>query len=141
MTTGLLVAMVVCLTTICLACLILTGFLVWWTMGSSGQHSISAGKQTTITLEAMREMTGQAATMVGSMAELSELLLLGRPVDPISPSEQSETPSGSSVTPGDLWNELPDSIKHTLLREFEEAETAGIWPEASETLLPDSEQV
>lgn len=140
MTTGLMVTMAVCLTLICLASLTLAGFLVWWTMSSSGQHSISAGKQQTLALESMKEMVGQSATMVGSMAELSEMLLLGRPVEPTSLSEPVETPNVSSMMPNDLWEQLPEAIKMTLIREAEESETVGIWPEASETLQPDSAQ-
>ena len=141
MTTGLLVTMAVCLTVICLGSLTLAGFLVWWTMSSSGQHSISAGKQQTLALESMKEMVGQSATMVGSMAELSEMLLLGRPVETstTSPSEPVETVPVSSMMPADLWERLPEPIKATLIREATESEVAGIWPEASETLQPGSE--
>jgi len=134
MTTGLLVTMAVCLTLICLASLTLAGFLVWWTMSSSGQHSISAGKQQMLALEAMKEMVGQSATMVGSMTELSELLLLGRPAEPTLQTAPSETPPENLMMPADLWSRLPDAIKMTLSREWEESEAAGTWPDPSETL-------
>lgn len=138
--TGLLVATVVCLTMICLATLTVTGFLVWWTMDSSGRHSISAGKAQALALESMKETAQTSATMVGSVVNLSEMLLLGRPAPPISTSELVETPPASSLMPSDLWDRLPEPIKMTLIREAEESQVAGIWPEASETLQPDSEE-
>ena len=137
--TGLLIAVVACLTMICLACLTVTAFLVWWTMGSAGQHSISAGKQTTIALQSMETMVGQSASVVTAMADLTETLLLGREIEPTSPLQPDEKPSETLPMPGDLWQQLPEGIKGTLIREWEEAEGAGIWPDPSETLQPDSE--
>ena len=78
--TSLMVALVVCLTVICLASLTVAGFLIWWTMDSAGQHSISAGKQTTLAIEAMQEGIAQQATVVGLVTNLTEMVILGRPI-------------------------------------------------------------
>lgn len=141
MTSGLTVALAVCLTMICLGCLTMTAFLVWWVMGSAGQHSTSAGRQQTLALESMKETVGQVAGLATTMVDLSETLLLGRPIQESQPRPESESPNETSPMPADLWQQLPDPIKQTLLREWDEAETMGIWPSPLETLQPDSEQV
>ena len=126
-----MVALVVCLTTICLASMVVAGFLIWWTMDSAGQHSISAGKQTTLAVEAMRESVNQQATVVGMVTTLTETLLLGRPMPQTVPELEIEKPAETWLTPDDVWNGLPESIRDNLIRETEEA---GIWPDPSETL-------
>lgn len=137
---GLTMVLVICLAVICLACLTVAGLMIWWTMDSSGRHSISAGKQQTLALETMKESNAQSAEMVGSIVNLSELLLLGRPVDPSMtlPKEPVETVPASSMMPADLWERLPEPIKTTLIREAQESEGLGTWPDPSETLQPDS---
>jgi hypothetical protein len=129
--TGLMVALVVCLTTICLASLTVAGFLIWWTMDSAGQHSISAGKQTTLAVEAMREGIAQQATVVGLVTTLTEMVILGRPIPETSQELVIEKPPETSLTPDDVWSGLPQAIQDNLLREAEEA---GIWPSPSEQL-------
>lgn len=134
--TGLLIALVICLTTVTLAALTLAGFLVWWTMDSAGQHSISAGKQTTLAIETMKDVSGQQATVVGMVTNLSETLLLGREMQLTSPPPEDEKPIETSLTPDEVWEGLPASIQENLLREAEEA---GIWPSLSEQLQQTSE--
>ncbi len=134
--TGLMVALVVCLTTICLASLTVAGFLIWWTMDSAGQHSISAGKQTTLAVEAMREGIAQQATVVGLVTNLTEMVILGRPIPQTSQPHELVSPPETLLTPEQVWTDLPATIQEAMLREVEEA---GIWPSPSEQLQPDSE--
>ena len=127
--------LVICLTLITLACLTGTIFLVWWTMGSSGQHSISAAKHQERILEASREMTREASRVVEIQAKLTETLLLGRPIPVTQPELEPAKPPEISLTPDDLWNQLPDTIRANLLREAEEE---GTWQSPSEMLQPPS---
>lgn len=129
--TGLLTTMVICLTLICLACLSGTIFLVWWNLGSAGKHSISAHKQQTLALEAMRESNAASVEIVSLQAKLTETLLLGRPMPETSLPPEPESPSEISLTPDDLWKQLPPHIQDNMLREEEEL---GTWPNPSETL-------
>lgn len=129
--TGLMVALVVALTLIAMTCLVVTAFLIWWTMDSAGQHSISAGRQTTLALEAMKDATAQTSTVVGMVTNLSELLLLGREIPESSRPPEPERPPEIPLTPSEVWDGLPTTIQENLLREAEEA---GIWPSPSEQL-------
>jgi hypothetical protein len=126
----------VCLTMICLASVATTLVVIWWTMDSGGQHSISARHQVESAQRAMERMIGQSAAIVGSVTGLTETLLLGRPLPPTSPPPVSESPSEIPLTPDDVWNGLPDTIRWNLVREAEEAAT---WPSPSEQLQQDSE--
>lgn len=134
--TFLIVALVVCLTMICLVCLGVTALMIWWTMDSAGRHSISAGKQTTLAVEALKESTGQQATVVGMVTNLSEMLLLGRPTPPTLQSLEMPSEPETLLTPDDLWRGLPETVRENLIREAEEA---GTWPSHSEMLQPGSD--
>ena len=136
--TGLMVALVVCLTTICLASMVVAGFLIWWTMDSAGQHSISAGKQQRLALEAMRETMAQSSAVATAQMHLTELLLLGRPMPSTVPELVSGSEPETPLTPDDLWTRLPGNMREAMLRDIEEE---GTWPSPSETLQPDSEVV
>jgi hypothetical protein len=129
--TGLTMALVICLTVICLAALTVAGFLIWWVMDSAGQHSISAGKQTTLAIEAMQQGIAQQATVVGMVTTLTEMVILGRPMPETSKPLEIESPTETLLTPDDVWTGLPMSIQETLVREAEEA---GTWPSPSEQL-------
>ena len=127
--------LVICLTVICLACLTTTGFLVWWTMSSSGQHSISVGKQSERTLAILSSMVDRSTATVEIQAKLTETLLLGREMPEMSPRPELEKPTETSVTPDDLWRQLPDNIRDAMVREAEEEAT---WRSPSEMLLEPS---
>ena len=133
--TGLLMVMTICLAAICLATMALTGFLVWWTMDSAGQHSISAGKQQRLAVESMRETVSHSAQTAQAQMHLTELLLLGRPTPQIVPELVNASVPETPLMPDDLWKGLPTNIQEAMVREAEEA---GIWPNPSETLHPDS---
>ncbi len=139
--TGLMVATVVCLTMICLAAMTVAGFLVWWTMDSAGQHSISAGRQTTLAMETLKEASGQTAQVVGLVTNLTELVILGRPMPPTGQPVETPSPSATPLSPDELWRGLPDNALQALIREQEEDQAAqGTWPDPSETLLHGYEQ-
>lgn len=139
--TGLMIGLMVALTTICLASLAGLALMVWWTLDSSGRHSISAGKQSLVAVESMREAMGQTAGMVKIQADLTETLLLGRPMSQETDQPLTiERPAETLPTPDELWQDLPDNIREAMQREAEEEST---WPEASETLQrpsPDPEE-
>jgi hypothetical protein len=137
-TTGLILA--ICLTVISLACLTSVIFVIWWTMDSGRQHSYSAEKHQLVVLESMRESTQQAAQIVGIQAKLTETLLLGRAMPETFEQLETESTSETSLTPDEVWKQLPESIQENLIREREEAST---WRSPSEMLhdpSPEEEQ-
>jgi hypothetical protein len=125
-------ALLICLTVICLACLTTTAFLVWWTMSSSGQHSISAGKQQARQTEILAKMVDRSTETVEIQAKLTETLLLGREMPATGPPPELERPTETSPTPDDLWKQLPENIRDAMVREAEEEAT---WQSPSEMLL------
>lgn len=135
--TGLMIGLVICLTTVTLASLAGLVTLIWWTMSSSGQHSTSAAKSQREAMAAMRETIAQSAEILRLQMELTETLLLGRPVTETPQQLEPVRPSETSPTPEELWERLPDGIKGTLQREHDEAST---WPTASEQLQGESDE-
>ena len=133
--TGLMISLVVTLGILCLASMATAGLLIWWTMDSAGQHSISVGKQQRMALEAMKETVSHSAATAQAQMHLTELLLLGRPMPQTVPELVSVSEPETSLIPADLWQQLPPNMREAMMREAEEA---GIWPSPSETLQPDS---
>ena len=132
------ILLVASLTILCLALLATTGLMIWWMTDSAGQHSISAGKQQRLALEAMRETMAQSSAVATAQMHLTELLLLGRPMPATVPELVSGSEPETPLTPDDLWTRLPGNMREAMLRDIEEE---GTWPSPSETLQPDSEVV
>jgi hypothetical protein len=128
--------MVVCLTTISLVSIASVIFLVWWNLDSAGKHSISAQRQSAQANETMKEMISQTALVVKMQMDLTELLLLGRPMPKIEQVPESEKPPETSLRPDELWQSLPDNIQGAMIREAEEEAT---YPDLWETLQQPSE--
>jgi hypothetical protein len=129
--TGLMIGLAICLTTVTLACLVGLMFLIWWTMDSSGRHSISARKMQLEAMSVMKETIAQASKNLELQMQLTEVLLLGRPVMEIPELQPTASEPETSWTPEELWQQLPDQIKETMQREHDEA---GAWPLQSEPL-------
>lgn len=138
--------------------------MIWWTRSSQGQHSISAVRaqeryseaqskalmdlaafqrqateQSAVMATQAAEMafrvTDRAADIVRIQANLTEMLLLGRPTQPIELSQPSASTSETSVDPSLLWDSLPEGAREAIARDRAEAVA---WPNHSETLLDPS---
>lgn len=123
--------LVICLGMITLGSLAVLSLVVWWTMDSAGRHSTSARVQQRQALETNRLMVGEVTRVALAQMEMTELLLLGRPMQPTSQPAEMPEPSETNWTPDDLLRGLPDTIMENLVREKEEA---GTWLSQSEQL-------
>lgn len=123
--------LVICLATITLACLAVLTLAVWWMMDSAGRHSTSAARQQRQAMETNRLMLTEMGRVASAQMEMTELLLLGRPIPQTSPPAEQPSPIETSWTPDDLLKGLPDTVLENLVREREEEAT---WPSPSDLL-------
>lgn len=133
---GILIGLTISLAVICLASLSSAILMMWWNQDSGRRHSIGAASQTETAMTTMRETVSQTAEIVRLQTQMTEMLLLGRPIPTSSETPEPVRPSETLPTPDDLWQQLPATVRENLQREAEEEAT---WPSLSETLLEPSE--
>ena len=102
--------------------------LTRWTMDFRSRESQSRGEQTKLQMEMMAQMVTQSGEVVKAQNALTELILVGRPMETVL-QQEPESPSVTLPTQDELFRDLPDNIREAMVREVEEA---GTWPNLSE---------
>ena len=92
------------------------------------RESQSRSQQTKLQMEMMAQMVTQSGEVVKAQNALTELILVGRPMETVLLPEP-ESPSVTLPTQDELFRDLPDNIREAMVREVEEA---GTWPNLSE---------
>src|ERR1035437_7455401 len=110
--------------------------LTRWTMDYRSRESQSRGSQIQAQMEMMAAMVRQSGEVVKIQTELTELILVGRPAEPISLQQPSESPTVTLPNSNELFRDLPDNIQEEMLREVEEEAT---WPSPWEKPPEESE--
>src|ERR1035437_8478407 len=100
------------------------------------RESLSRGSQIQAQMEMMAAMVKQSGEVVKTQTELTELILVGRPAEPISLQQPSESPTVTLPNSNELFRDLPDNIQEEMLREVEEEAT---WPSPWEKPPEESE--
>jgi hypothetical protein len=116
-----------------LGCLVILTRMV---LDYRSRESLSRGSQIQAQMEMMAAMVRQSGEVVKTQTELTELILVGRPAEPISLQQPSESPTVTLPNSNELFRDLPDNIKEAMLREVEEEAT---WPSPWEKPLEESE--
>ena len=116
-----------------LGCLVILTRMV---LDYRSRESLSRGSQIQAQMEMMAAMVKQSGEVVKTQTELTELILVGRPAEPISLQQPSESPTVTLPNSNELFRDLPDNIKEAMLREVEEEAT---WPSPWEKPPEESE--
>lgn len=94
------------------------------------RESQSRASQIQAQMEMMAAMVRQSGEVVKIQTELTELILVGRPAEPTSLQQPSESPTVTLPNSNELFRDLPDNIREAMLREVEEEAT---WQSPSQT--------